>query len=242
MQFFTRRPSVVARHGMVATSETQAAMAGLRVLMEGGNAVDAAVATSSVLCVTEPMSTGIGGDMFALIWSAKDRKVYALNGSGAAGEAASLQQLKEEGLKEIPIESAYAVTVPGIVDGWHAILKRHGSMSLSKLLRPAIDYARDGFVVQGVIARSWNANAAKLARYPSGSELLLNGRAPRPGEVMRLPELARTLKDISRGGPKAFYRGNTGRKIANYVQERGGWLDTSDLSSHRSTWDEPIST
>ena len=242
MQFFTRRPSVVARHGMIATSETQAAMAGLRVLMEGGNAVDAAVATSSVLCVTEPMSTGIGGDMFALIWSAKDRKVYALNGSGRAGRAASLQQLNEQGLKEIPIESAYAVTVPGIVDGWHALLKRHGTMSLSKLLKPAIGYAQDGFVVQGVIARSWNANSAKLARYPSGSELLLNGRAPRPGEIMRLPELARTLKDISRGGPKAFYRGNTGRKIADYVQERGGWLDTSDLSSHRSTWDEPIST
>ena len=242
MQFFTRRPAVQARRGMVATSETQAAMAGLRVLIDGGNAVDAAVATSATLCVTEPMSTGIGGDLFALVWSAKEKKVHALNGSGRAGKAASLEELRRKGFAQVPDESAYAVTVPGVVDGWHSLLKAHGTMSLKKLLQPAIRYAAEGYVVSGVIARAWEANIPKLARYPSGAELMVNGKAPRAGEVMKITELGKILEDIARWGPKAFYRGKTGRKIAEYVQERGGWLDASDLANHRSTWDEPIST
>ena len=240
MSFLTRRPSVEARRGMVATSETQAAVAGLRVLQEGGNAVDAAVATSAALCVTEPMSTGLGGDMFALTWSAKDRKVTALNGSGRSGRRASLEELVKEGHKEMPHLGAHSVTVPGIVDGWHTLLKRHGSMPLSKLLRPAISYAADGFVVQKVLGKSWAYNAEKLALYPSGGELLLNGRAPRAGEVMRFPELAEVLKSIARRGPKAFYKGKLAEKIANYVQKMGGWLEREDLESHQSTWDEPI--
>ena len=242
MSFLTRRPSVEARRGMVATSETQAAMAGLRVLQEGGNAADAAVATSAALCVTEPMSTGLGGDMFALTWSAKDRKVTALNGSGRSGRRASLEELVGEGYKEMPHLGAHSVTVPGIVDGWQTLLKKHGSMPLSKLLKPAISYAADGFVVQKVLGKSWAYNADKLARYPSGSEMLLNGRAPRAGEIMRFPELAEVLKSIARRGPKAFYKGKLAEKIANYVQKMGGWLEKEDLESHQSTWDEPISS
>ena len=242
MSFLTRRPSVEARRGMVATSETQAAMAGLRVLQDGGNAVDAAVATSAALCVTEPMSTGLGGDMFALTWSAKDRKVTALNGSGRSGRRASLEELVKEGYREMPHLGAHSVTVPGIVDGWQTLLKRHGSMPLSKLLKPAISYAADGFVVQKVLGKSWAYNADKLARYPSGSEMLLNGRAPRAGEIMRFPELAEVLKSIARRGPKAFYKGKLAEKIANYVQKMGGWLEKEDLERHQSTWDEPISS
>ena len=244
MRYYTRRPAVMARNGMVATSESQAAMAGLRVLMDGGNAVDAAVATSAVLCVTEPMSTGLGGDLFALVWSAKQRKVHALNGSGRAPKASSLEELRQQGLTEIPETSPYAVSVPGVVDGWHTLLKAHSSKRLSDLLKPAIRYAQDGFVVSEVIARSWEDSIPKLARYPSGGELMLNGHAPRAGEVMRLPELANTLKAVAKrgGGPKAFYKGNIGQKIAAYVRERGGWLDASDMADHTSTWDEPIST
>ncbi|MFQ5933888.1 MAG: gamma-glutamyltransferase [Dehalococcoidia bacterium] len=242
MQFYVRRPSVQARHGMVATSETQAATAGLRVLMDGGNAVDAAVATSAVLCVTEPMSTGVGGDLFALVWSARKRQVFALNGSGRAPRAASLEELQEKGLDRIPETSPYAVTVPGVVDGWRALLKAHGTKHLSQLLKPAIRYAEDGFVVSGQIARAWEASIPKLAQYPSGGELLLNGQGPRTGEVMKLPELANTLKEVAKSGPKAFYRGKIAQKIAAYVQEQGGWLAPSDLSRHISTWDEPICT
>ena len=242
MSFYTTRPSVVARHGMVATSETQAAVAGLRVLQEGGNAVDAAVATSAALCVTEPMSTGLGGDMFALTWSAKDRKVTALNGSGRSGRRASLEEMVRAGHTEMPHLGAQSVTVPGIVDGWQTLLKRHGSMSLSKLLKPAISYASDGFIVQKVLGRSWDYNAAKLAAHDSGGELLLNGRAPRPGEVMKFPEMAEVLKSIARRGPKAFYKGKMAEKIADYVQQKGGWLEKEDIENHQSTWDEPIST
>ena len=242
MQYFKRRPPVYGRNGMVATSETQAAMAGLQVLRDGGNAVDAAVATSAALSVTEPMSTGIGGDLFALVWSAKDRKVYALNGSGRAPKGASLEELRSKGHSQIPGHSAYAVSVPGVVDGWRTLLKGHGSKRLSELMKPAIKYAEEGFVVSEQIGRYWANTEAKLAQYPSGSELLLNGRAPRAGEVMKLPELAATLKAIARSGPKAFYQGKLAKKIAGYVQEHGGWLDTSDLSRHTSTWDEPIST
>ena len=242
MHFFTRRPTVLARNGMVATSETQAAMAGLQVLKDGGNAVDAAVAISAALCVTEPMSTGVGGDMFALVWSAKDRKMHALNGSGRAPKSASLEELRKQGLQEISEYSPYSITVPGVVDGWQALLRAHGSKKLSNLLKPAIQYAQDGFVVSEVIARAWEGNVPKLSQYPSGAELLMNGRAPRAGEVMRLPELANTLNAISKGGAKAFYRGSLAKKMATYVQERGGWLDESDLAKCRSTWDEPIST
>ena len=158
MHFFTRRPTVQAINGMVATSETQAAVTGLEVLKDGGNAVDAAVAISAALCVTEPMSTGVGGDMFALIWSVKDRKVHALNGSGRAPKAASLEELKKQDLEELSTYSPYSITVPGIVDGWQALLKAHGSKKLSNLLKPAIRYAQDGFVVSEVIARSWEDN------------------------------------------------------------------------------------
>ncbi|MFQ5872436.1 MAG: gamma-glutamyltransferase family protein, partial [Dehalococcoidia bacterium] len=242
MQFYVRRPAALARHGMVATSEPQAAMAGLRALMEGGNAVDAAVATSAVLCVTEPMSTGVGGDMFALVWSAKERKVYALNGSGRAARAASLEELRGKGLSQIPYTSPYAVTVPGVVDGWRALLKAHGTKRLSELLKPAIRYAQDGFIVSKVIARAWEAGVPKLTQYPSGTEFLTKGGGPKAGQVMRLPELAGTLKEIARRGPKAFYKGKIADKMAAYVQERGGWLTQSDLARHTSTWDEPICT
>ena len=240
MSFYTTRPSVVAQHGMVATSETQAAMAGLRVLEEGGNAVDAAIATSAALCVTEPMSTGLGGDMFALTWMAKDRKVTALNGSGRAGSRASLEELRSAGHREMPQLGAESVTVPGIVDGWDTLLKRHGTMPLSRLLKPAIGYASDGFVVQTVLGRSWKNNEAKLARNPSGHELLKNGRAPKAGEVMRVPEMAEVLKSIARRGSRAFYKGKLAEKIARYVREMGGRLDKEDLENHESTWDEPI--
>ena len=148
----------------------------------------------------------------------------------------------KEGYREMPHLGAYSVTVPGIVDGWQTLLKKHGSMPLSKLLKPAISYAADGFVVQKVLGKSWAYNADKLARYPSGSEMLLNGRAPRAGEIMRFPELAEVLKSIARRGPKAFYKGKLAEKIANYVQKMGGWLEKEDLESHQSTWDEPISS
>ena len=242
MQFTSRRSPVLARRGMVATSQPLAAMAGLKMLMEGGNAVDAAVATAAALAVVEPMSTGIGGDAFALIWMDREKQVRALNGSGRAPAAASLDEVRRQGYATIPNESPYAVSVPGTVDAWQTTLDSYGTMSLADVLKPAIAFAEEGYAVSPVVAYQWGESFDRLARRPSGHELLLGGRAPRAGEVMRLPELGRVLRDIADGGPDAFYHGPLAERIASFVQSEGGWLATEDLASHFSTWDEPIST
>lgn len=258
---FSRRSNVLARRGMVATSQPLAAMAGLRILLEGGNAADAAVATAAALAVVEPMSTGLGGDAFALFYDAhalsdagrfdgkqdhrietnQGQRITALNGSGRAPAALTLDDLRRAGLAEIALDSPHSVTVPGTVAAWADLLARHGVMSLSAVLQPAIEYARDGFPVSELIAASWQRGEAKLARLPSGLELLPGGRAPRWGEIVQLPELARTLQAIAADGPEAFYQGETGQRIVAFVQQQGGRLAMTDLASHRSTWDEPIS-
>ena len=242
MQFNSRRSSVLATNGMVATSQPLAAMAGLQMLMKGGNAVDGAVAAAAALNVVEPMSTGIGGDLFALVWDASDKSIRALNASGRAPAAASLEELRGQGHTYISSLSPYAVTVPGCVDGWDTLIAECGGMPLSEVLAPAIEYATTGYPVSPVIAAAFAAGLPKLTRFPSGSELLLDGRAPRMGEVIRLPELGRSLEAIAEGGRDAFYLGESARRIAAYVQERGGWLTKEDFASHTSTWDEPIST
>lgn len=225
---------------MVATSQPLAAQAGLRILQAGGTAADAAVATAAVLAVAEPMSTGVGGDAFALFYDARSKKITALNGSGRAAAALTLKELRAAGLAEIPLDSPHSVTVPGTVAAWADLLARHGTMSLADVLQPAIAYARDGFPVSEIIAAMWQHTAARLQRLPSGRELLPGGRPPRFGQVVRLPELARTLEIIAEGGPEAFYRGELAQRIAAFVQQQGGRLDASDLAAHRSTWDEPI--
>lgn len=258
----SRRSNVVARRGMVATSQPLAAMAGLRILLDGGNAADAAVAAAATLAVVEPMSTGVGGDAFALFFDAQaglhagldtflldqhdtsllDRRVTALNGSGRAPAGLHLDDLRRAGLSEIPLDSPHSVTVPGTVAAWSDLLARHGTMPLAVALRPAIEYARDGYAVSEIIATNWQRLEPKLRRWPSGAQLLPGGRAPHAGEVVRLPELARTLQAIADGGADAFYLGETGQRIAAFVQQQGGRLDVADLAAHRSTWDAPIST
>ena len=242
MQFDSHRSMVLASRGMVATGQPLAAMAGMRMLMEGGNAVDAAVATAAALNVVEPMSTGVGGDMFALVWMAGEKQVHALNGSGRAPAAASIDQLTSKGLTEIPYSGPHAVSVPGTVDGWNTLITTYGTMPLAHVLGPAIEYAQEGHPVADIVAYLWKMHEPLLTGHPSGSQLLLSGRTPREGEVIRLPELAKTLRAIASGGPDAFYKGELAGKISSFVQEQGGWLSTQDLADHTSTWDEPIST
>jgi len=242
MFFDSRRSTVHARNGMVATSQPLAAVSGLQIMMQGGNAVDAAVASAAVLNVVEPESTGIGGDMFALVWNASEKKVHALNGSGHAPAAASIDELKSRGYHHMPNEGAYSVSVPGTVHGWETILNAHGSMPLSEVLKPAIRYAEEGFPVSDIISHQWSGQASRLARYPSGQEMLLDGRPPRPGDLMRLTTLGESLRAIAQGGSKAFYTGKVAEKIASYVQEHGGWITTQDLANHTSDWDQAIST
>ena len=242
MFFDSRRSTVLAKNGMVATSQPLAAMAGLRVLMEGGNAVDAAVASAAVLNVVEPGSTGVGGDMFALVWDNNEKKVLALNGSGRAPAAASLEELRARGHDGMPQTGAHTVTVPGAVHGWETLVNACGTMPLARLLQPAIEYAEQGFPVSDIIAHQWSMQLDKLARLPSGHEFLLDGRAPRHGEPIRLPTLARTLRAVAEGGAEAFYQGPIAKVMADFVQEQGGWLAVEDLAGHTSDWEEPIST
>ncbi len=242
MFFDSRRSTILAKNGMVATSQPLAAMAGLRTLIDGGNAVDAAVATAAVLNVVEPVSTGVGGDMFALVWNNNEKKVRAINGSGRSAAASSLQELTAQGIRAMPAFGAHSITVPGAVHGWETLIKAHGTMPLSQVLQPAIQYAEEGYPVSDVISFQWSTEEKKLMQLPSGEELLLNGRPPKQGEVMRIPTLGRTLRAIAEGGADAFYKGELGPKIAAFVQEQGGWLSAEDMAGHTSDWEEPIST
>ncbi|HIM50167.1 MAG TPA: hypothetical protein EYM32_15005, partial [Dehalococcoidia bacterium] len=204
MYFDSRRSTVLATHGMVATSQPLAAMAGVRVLMEGGNAVDAAIASAAVLNVVEPVSTGVGGDMFALIWNNKEKSVRAINGSGRAPMEATIDALKAEGHTTMPQRGVHSVTVPGAVHGWETLLESCGTMPLSHLLQPAIKYAEEGFPVSDIISFQWSKMVEMLSRLPSGQEMLLNGKAPKHGEMMRIPTLGRTLRAVAEGGSEAF--------------------------------------
>ena len=242
MFFDSRRSTVHAMNGLVATSQPLAAMAGLRTMMQGGNAVDAAVTAAAVLNVVEPESTGIGGDMFALVWNADEKQVHALNGSGRAPAAANIDEMTSLGYRQMPDDGVYSVSVPGTVHGWETILAAHGSMPMSQVLQPAIRYAEEGFPVSDIISHQWAGQIGKLNQFPSGQEMLADGRAPRPGDLMKLPTLGKTLRAIAEGGAQAFYTGKVAEKMASFIQEHGGWLSTADLAQHTSDWDQAIST
>jgi len=250
---------MMAMRGMVAASQPLAAMAGLQMLQQGGTAADAAVAVAAALGVVEPFSTGIGGDCFALYWDAKQKQVFALNSSGPSAAKSSLDELVRRGHSEYPLFSGEAVSVPGTVRGWEALLARFGRMSLSDVLQPAILHASQGFPVTEWIARGWGFMPARLVRederlneklplklrrpgppQPSGYEFLKDGQAPKAGEVMTLPTLAETLRAIAAEGSKAIYEGAFADALCQHVQHYGGWLEPSDLATYQPEWTEPI--
>lgn len=238
--FHSRRSMVAARNGMIAASNPLAAQAGLHILREGGNAADAAVAAAAMLNVTEAASTGMGGDCFALFYDAKTGAVTALNGSGRAPAALTAHSLRERGWTAIPDRCADAISVPGAVAGWEDLIKRHGRMPLAHVLRDAISYARDGFPVQPVYGAAWGRSEAFLHNCNDAADYLPKGRAPKVGQIVRLPELANTLQAVAEGGAAAFYSGPVADAIVATVQECGGVLCHDDLLAHRSSWDEPI--
>lgn len=242
--FVSRRSMVVGRRGMVAASNPLAAQAGLRILREGGNAADAAVAAGAMMNVTAPASTGIGGDVFALYYDAKTGQVSALNGSGRAPAALNLDVVRKAGIdgEEMPARNVHAVTVPGAARAWEDLIARHGTMSLADLLADAIDYAENGFAVSPVFGASWsNPVVEKLLTNGSNTEdYLPNGRGPKPGEIVRLPGLARTFRAVAEGGADAFYTGDIADAIVKTLQELGSTMTLDDLKAHQSTWGEPI--
>jgi gamma-glutamyltranspeptidase/glutathione hydrolase len=241
--FRSYRSPVYSRNGIVSTSQPLATAAGLQILAGGGNAADAAVAAGAALNVTEPSSTGIGGDMFALYYSADTEQVTALNGSGRAPAALTLDRLKKEGFSaELPPFHAHTVTVPGACAGWFDLIGKHGSLSMSEILAPAIRLASEGFPVGPLTSHSWQRGAQnQLKSAPNGHELTIEGRGPQPGEIFRNPNLARTFEMVARGGVSAFYQGEIAEAIVVVIKEAGGCMSLDDLASHTSTWEEPIS-
>jgi gamma-glutamyltranspeptidase/glutathione hydrolase len=237
------RSVVHAPNGMVATSQPLAASAGLRILLQGGNAFDAAVATAAALCVVEPMMTGLGGDMFALTYSQKTKKIEALNGSGRAPKKATREHYLSQGFKEIPQNGILSISTPGTVDGWAEILEKHGSMTFAEVLQPAIEYAENGFPVAEIVAAQWKRRQSFLLRNKeAASTYLVEGKAPKEGDIFVQPQLARTLKAIAQGGRDAFYKGDIARTISDYMENNGGLLRYEDLAEHSSLWVEPIHT
>ena len=241
--FPSRRSNVIARHGLVATSQPLAAQAGLEVLQAGGNAIDAAVATVATLCVVEPTSTGVGGDAFALIWSAREQRLYGLNASGPAPAGLTADWIREQGHITMPALGSIPVTVPGSLRGWDLALTRFGTLPLSRLLRRPLQYARHGFPVSERIALAWARSVEKMSRHPDSRRVWLpQGRAPRPAELFHNSEFAATLATIAAEGVDAFYAGDIGRQIAETVQQAGGVLTQEDLVGYDAEWVEPIAT
>ncbi len=236
---------VVARRGMVASGHPLASAAGLQVLMAGGNAIDAAVAIAGVLGVVQPMMSGLGGDAFLLFWSAAERRVYALNGSGIAPLMASREWFISHGYQSMPLRGMLAPSVPGAVDAMATALRQWGSdrFSLGELLRPAIEYAQGGFPIAPRVAH-WCAVAAPvIAEYPSTAKIYLpQGRPPRTGEVLANPDLATSLQLIASEGPEAFYRGRLAQQIVRYCRDHGGLFTEKEFAEHRSEVYDPIQT
>jgi gamma-glutamyltranspeptidase/glutathione hydrolase len=237
------RSVVIAPHGMVATSHPLATQVGLDVLKQGGNAVDAALAADAALGLMEPMSCGVGGDLYALVWDAKTKKLYGLNASGRSPYAATRDLFAKKGLKEIPTNGPLSWSVPGCVDGWDALRKRFGTLPFDRLLEPTIRYAEDGFPVSEVIAGYWRAAERNLARRPDFAKTyLIDGHAPRTGEVFKNPYLAKTYRAIAKGGRDAFYKGPIARDIVAFSEKEGGLFALKDFEDDEPTWVDPVST
>src|SRR6516225_3290422 len=235
------RSAVMARNGVIATSQPLATAAGLRVLQSGGNAIDAAVTAAAVLSVVEPTMNGPGGDLFAMVYSAKDHRVHGLNASGRAPAAATIEEFKRRGLQHIPLRGELSVSVPGVVDGWNELLTKYGTRTLEQALDPAIRYARDGYAVSEIIASQWKEVEGVLARDEYAAKtFLINGKAPAPGDIFRNPALAASLEQIARGGRDVFYKGAIAKAIADDMRRRNGLITLQDLAAHHADWVEPI--
>ncbi|BBD07032.1 gamma-glutamyltransferase family protein [Desulfovibrio ferrophilus] len=247
-RFDSRRSPVYAKGGMAAASQPLAVEAGLSMLRRGGNAADAAVAMAAVLAVTEPASTGPGGDAFALFFEAETGRVHGLNGSGRSPQGLTFDLLKQRGLKELPARSALSVTVPGAISAWCSLLERHGTLPLGAVLEPAIRHATDGFPVGPVSADLWASGAQEvLGSAPGGQALLRGGKAPRAGQLVNNSDLGRLLATLAEAGTTAdafelFYRGEIASRLAQTVKDAGGVLDETDLHAHEAVFPKPVST
>ncbi|KRD28736.1 gamma-glutamyltransferase [Lysobacter sp. Root916] len=240
---FATRSEVYAPHAIAATSHPLATQIALDVMKQGGSAVDAAIAANAALGLMEPTGSGIGGDLFAIVWDPKTKQLYGYNGSGRSPKSLSLAEFRKRGLSDVPSYGPLPVTVPGAVDAWFALHGRFGRKSMADDLAPAIRYAREGHPVHEVIAYYWNASLPRLSKWPGFKEqFTIDGRAPRTGETWKNPNLAATLEKIANGGRDAFYKGDIARTIDAYFKANDGYLSYDDLASHQGEWVEPVSS
>jgi gamma-glutamyltranspeptidase/glutathione hydrolase len=246
---FGTRSMVIAQHGMVCTSQPLATIAGLDILKKGGNAIDAAIAANAVLGVTEPGMNGIGGDLFAIVYDAKTKKLYGLNASGRSASSLTLEEFRKRKLNYIPSSGPLAISVPGCVDGWFALNKKFGKLPVPELLAPAIGYAKDGFPVASETAFYFTEFKKNLSSTYGGIEFenfrklyFHENKTLSEGSIFKNPDLAASLEKIAKEGRDAFYKGDIAKTIETYLKKIGGYLKLQDLTSHTSNWVEPVST
>jgi gamma-glutamyltranspeptidase/glutathione hydrolase len=246
---FATRSEIYAPKAMAATSHPLATQIALQTMRDGGSAVDAAIAANAALGLMEPTGNGIGGDLFAIVWDPKTKKLHGYNGSGRSPKALTLDEFKRRGISDIPAHGPLPVSVPGTVDGWFALHGRFGKHTMAQNLAPTIRYARDGHPVHEVIAYYWGRSVPVLSKWPGFAEqFTVDGgtpekrRGPRRGETWRNPNLANTLEKIAQGGRDAFYKGEIARTIDAYFKANDGFLRYEDLAAHRGEWVEPVST
>ncbi|AQQ69405.1 gamma-glutamyltransferase [Microbulbifer agarilyticus] len=240
---FASRSPVLATQGMAATSHPLATQVALDILKKGGSAVDAAIAANAAQGLMEPTGNGIGGDLFAIVWSAKDKKLHGLNASGRSPKSLPFNYFADNNLEKIPSHGPLPVSVPGAVDGWFELHEKFGKLPMQELLAPTIRYANEGFPVTQLVAYYWNRSVPKLEQFPGFQETYMpGGKAPQEGDLFRNPRLGDTLQKIADGGRDAFYKGDIAREIDRYMKANGGFLSYEDLAGHTSDWVEPVST
>ena len=242
-ELFSTRSEVIAKNGMVATRHPLASQVGIDILKKGGNAIDAAIAANAAIGLMEPTGNGIGGDLFAIVWIEKEKKLYGLNASGRSPEKLTIEYFKENNFQSIPPYGPLPVSVPGCVDGWFELHDKFGKIKMNEILEPAIKYAENGFPVTELVAYYMKNASRNFKDYPNFKETYyIDDSTPYKGEIFKNPDLANTLKIIAEKGRKGFYEGKIAKTISNFIIDQGGFLSYDDLKSHKSEWIKPVST
>ena len=242
-ELFSSRSETIAKNAMVATSHPLASQVGIDILKKGGNAIDAAIAANATIGLMEPTGNGIGGDLFAIVWIEKEKKLYGLNASGRSPKDLTIAFFKKKNFEKIPSFGPLSVSVPGCVDGWFELHKKFGSLEMKDVLEPAINYAENGFPVTELVSHYMMLSSEFYSKYPNFKETFtINGRPPQKGQIFKNPFLAKTLKAIAIQGKSGFYEGEIAKKISEFIIEQGGFLSEWDLKNHRSEWVNPVST
>ena len=242
-ELFSTRSEVIAENGMVATSHPLATQVGIDILKNGGNAIDAAIAANAAIGLMEPTGNGIGGDLFAIIWIEKDKKLYGLNASGRSPKNLTLDYFKNNNFSEIPAYGPLPVSVPGCVDGWFEMHEKFGSTPMHDILQPAIEYADNGFPVTELVSYYMKKASKNFDMYPNFKETYyINGTTPKKGQIFQNKDLANTLSVIAKKGRKGFYEGEIAKAMSDFIIEQGGFLSYNDLKNHKSEWIDPVST